>query len=812
VPRIRPATPALLLAVGVLAAATIAYELLLIRLFALVHWHHMVGVAIGLALLGYGASGTFVAVVGDRLQRHFNAAFVVNASAFSVGVPLCVAAAQSVTFDPQSVFWELWPIGLLAASFLILAVPFFAAANCIALSLMRYADQIPRIYGIDLIGAGTGAVLLVLLLSLLHPIQALYGVAATGLVAALLGAVHGRWRRLPVLTFCIALCAAWLMLEPVEVRPAAYKDLARALSVAGAEPVDSLTGINGVVDVIDNRIVRFREAPGLSLASTVELPHQLGVFVDGDAAGVIDLRRDNAAGAEYLAHLLSAVPYQLSEPARVAVLNAGVGRGVAQALALGARQVTAVESNPLLATLACERFATSDPRRCERTHVSWHIGAARTFGATDPMPFDLVMLQATGDDAGLDALQIDFDLTREAVESYLGMLAPGGLLAIEGRIRVPPRQSIRLLATAREAILASGASAPGERLALLRGWQRYLLLVFERPIDPPLSARLRTLAESGGFDLAWLPGIRPEEVNRFQRLASPVYFDAARAMLAPGPPGDPPLRPLTVRPATDDRPFPHRFSAWSELPAAIRSPGTRVDAALLIAPVLLLLAVLASVLLILLPLATLRWRHPKTRPTGSNRPLRWAVFGYFGLVGLAFLAIEVAWILALELFLDEPVYAAAIVLGGFLVFAGLGSLFAQRLPEERAGLTLGLATTAIVAGGALYLLWVHDWLATIAPLGFGWKAPIAVGLLAPLAFAMGIPFPVGLRAFGARSQTLIPWAWGINGCASVISAVGAPLVAVEFGYSGLLGAALAAYVAATVIFVAHEKHRGDTAA
>jgi hypothetical protein len=97
-------------------------------------------------------------------------------------------------------------------------------------------------------------------------------------------------------------------------------------------------------------------------------------------------------------------------------------------------------------------------------------------------------------------------------------------------------------------------------------------------------------------------------------------------------------------------------------------------------------------------------------------------------------------------------------------------------------------------------------------LGFGWKAPIAVGLLAPLAFAMGIPFPVGLRAFGARSQTLIPWAWGINGCASVISAVGAPLVAVEFGYSGLLGAALAAYVAATVIFVAHEKHRGDTAA
>ena len=811
-PRKPSASPALLLAVAVLAAATIAYELLLIRLFALVHWHHMVGVAIGLALLGYGASGTFVAVIGDRLQRHFNAAFVVNAIAFSVGVPLCVAAAQSVTFDPQSVFWEIWPIGLLAASFLILAVPFFAAATCIALSLTRYADQIPRIYGVDLIGAGIGAVLLVVLLSLLHPIQALYGVAATGLVAALLGALHGRWRRLPVLAVCVAVCAAWLNLEPIEVRPAAYKDLARALTVAGAEPVDSLTGINGIVDVIDNRQVRFREAPGLSLASMAELPHQLGVFVDGDAAGVIDLRQDNDASDEYLAHLLSAVPYHLSRPERVAVLNAGVARGVAQALALGARHVTAVESNPLLETLTCERFIAADPRRCDEQHVRWHIGAARTFAATEPMPFDLVLLQASGDDAGLDALQIDFDLTREAVESYLGVLAPGGMLAIEGRIRVPPRQSIRLLATAREALLASGASAPGKRLALLRGWQRYLLLVFERPIDPPLSARLRTLAASRGFDLAWLRGIGPEEVNRFQRLPSPVYFDAARALLGPGSPDDPSLRPSTVRPATDDRPYPHRFSAWSELPGAIRSPGTRIDAALLIAPVLLLLALLASVLLILLPLATLRWRHPKTQLAGSNRPVRWAVFGYFGLVGLAFLAIEVAWILALELFLDEPVYAAAIVLGGFLIFAGLGSLFAQRLPEGRAGLTLGLATTAIVAGGALYLLSVHDWLATIASLGFGWKAPIAIGLLAPLAFAMGIPFPVGLRTFGARSQALIPWAWGINGCASVISAVGAPLVALEFGYSGLLGAALAAYVAATLILIAHERHRGDTTA
>lgn len=59
---------------------------------------------------------------------------------------------------------------------------------------------------------------------------------------------------------------------------------------------------------------------------------------------------------------------------------------------------------------------------------------------------------------------------------------------------------------------------------------------------------------------------------------------------------------------------------------------------------------------------------------------------------------------------------------------------------------------------------------------------------------MGIPFPTGLRQLGLASPALIPWAWGINGCTSVISAAAAPLLAIEIGFDGLIVLAVGAYL------------------
>ena len=159
----------LLLATLLVSAGAIGYELLLMRVLSIVQWHHFAYMIISLALLGYGASGTFLALYGQRLKNHFDAAFVGGSMLFGLSSLACVAIAQRLPFDPLALTWDAQQIVYLAGTFLVLALPFFAAASCIGLALWRFPDQIPRLYGYDLIGAGLGAVALMLALALLAP-------------------------------------------------------------------------------------------------------------------------------------------------------------------------------------------------------------------------------------------------------------------------------------------------------------------------------------------------------------------------------------------------------------------------------------------------------------------------------------------------------------------------------------------------------------------------------------------------------------------------------------------------------------------
>ena len=86
------------------------------------------------------------------------------------------------------------------------------------------------------------------------------------------------------------------------------------------------------------------------------------------------------------------------------------------------------------------------------------------------------------------------------------------------------------------------------------------------------------------------------------------------------------------------------------------------------------------------------------------------------------------------------------------------------------------------------------------------KILVAVVMLGPLAFCMGMPFPLALTGIGADVPDLIPWAWAVNGCASVIAAVLATLLAVHFGFAAVVLMALALYGIAAVIMKTMKIH------
>jgi hypothetical protein len=143
-----------------------------------------------------------------------------------------------------------------------------------------------------------------------------------------------------------------------------------------------------------------------------------------------------------------------------------------------------------------------------------------------------------------------------------------------------------------------------------------------------------------------------------------------------------------------------------------------------------------------------------------------------------------------------------VVLSSFLVFSGLGSAWLARAPAGGRGKLLSQAVTTIVVLGTVYLLLLGPLLNHLAMLPDAMRILISVVLIAPLAFCMGMPFPLGLGQLADHAPGLIPWAWAINGCASVISAVLATLLAIHLGFPTVIAVALALYALALWVFPA----------
>jgi hypothetical protein len=65
---------------------------------------------------------------------------------------------------------------------------------------------------------------------------------------------------------------------------------------------------------------------------------------------------------------------------------------------------------------------------------------------------------------------------------------------------------------------------------------------------------------------------------------------------------------------------------------------------------------------------------------------------------------------------------------------------------------------------------------------------------------MGLPFPVGITWLQKRANIRIPFAWAVNGCASVIASVMAAIISLSYGFQILLFLGAGAYTGAALIY------------
>jgi hypothetical protein len=169
--------------------------------------------------------------------------------------------------------------------------------------------------------------------------------------------------------------------------------------------------------------------------------------------------------------------------------------------------------------------------------------------------------------------------------------------------------------------------------------------------------------------------------------------------------------------------------------------------------------------------------------------------GYFLLIGLGFMLVEIALIQRMSVFMGHPTYGLSIVLFSIILSTGLGSMLSERVsPRRPIGLLLWLL------GLGVYLVALSHWLpdivlARLEASGTLVRALATIVVIAPAGLLMGFGFPTGMRLVMAIDPRPTPWLWGVNGVAGVLGSGLAVACSIAFSIDVTIRIGAVCYIA-----------------
>jgi hypothetical protein len=739
--------------VALTTLATLLLELSLTRIFSVVFYYHFAFLAISIALFGLGAGGVFSYVVAGWKGNLFSKLGLLSA-ADSILVILAVLIVLAQGKDPSA--------GYLGLIYFTSALPFFVSGAIVSLAVSETIDRVNRVYFFDLAGAAGGCLLLV-------PLLNTFGGPNTTIVAAVIFA---------------AAAAIWYgMSGSVQ---------GRAVSVALALGLFVLlffNGQKGVIGVVyakgqkleNEAFVQWNSFSRIAIApdKSSGIP---AVFIDADAETAIanfDFDHLSSHDLHDLLYQGPGLPYVLRPAAKTLIIGPGGGWDVARALASGSRNITGVEINPIIATtIMRERFPQLSRGLYLRPDVHIFVEDGRAFVRRSLEKYQV--LQATLVDtwastaAGAFALSENNLYTTEAFRDYLTHLTDDGILVFTRWGFDPPRESLRLISLAMVALRELGEPDPARHVIVARAGSRAELaawgvqdtvFISRRPFPADDINRARAAIAEGNMHPVYLPDeMIPNQFTELLHSADPAVYQRRY--------------PFDISPVSDNRPFffysVQPRDVWNfVLHASTRTADYKINRAVPLLFELLGVSLLATLIILALPVMVLGTRLPREKP----------VLGfllYFLAIGAGYILIEVALIQKFVLFLGHPTYALTVVIFSLLVSSGLGSAASRRLIGSSAA-----RWRASLAGVALLIALLAVDVSLLLPkaitLPLVWKGAVTVVLIFPAGFLMGMPFPTGLTRLEHWQSASVRWAWSLNAAASVLGSVAALVSAIYFG-------------------------------
>ncbi len=771
--------PQLYLGLGFTTLATLILELSLTRIFSVVFYYHFAFLAISIALFGLGAGGVFSYVAAARPGNLFS-----KLGALALANSLCVVGSLwfvlSRPGNPGN--------ATLAAVYAASALPFFLAGTVVSLAISEAIERVDRAYFFDLAGGAAGCLILIKFLdwfggpSTVIAAGVFYGVAAA-IWFNLAGAARRRAAAVLLSLLLVMLMVVNFSSHLLDVQTAKGQRLPPELFVAWNS--FSRVGVNHTFD-------------------------RFNIVIDADAATAIatfDWDHLTAQDRFMLVHEGPGCPYLVRPGAKTLIIGAGGGYDVARAFASGSRDITAVEINPIIAqTIMREKFAAESHGLYLRPEVHLFVEDGRSFVRHSQEKYQV--LQATLVDtwastaAGAFALSENNLYTSDALYDYLTHLTDDGLIAFTRWGFEPPRESLRLVSLAMDALGRLGERDPSRHVIVIRedanklsGWGALdTVMISRKPFTGDDLARVREGLRGAPIQSVYLPGDPP--ANPFgQLLESPD----PKAFFA--------RYPFNVSPLGDDRPFffytVQPRDLWNFFQHAnSASEDYKINRAVPLLFGLMAVSVAATGLILLLPRILLRSRLPKDKGV-------LAFLWYFLCLGAGYILIQVALIQKFVLLLGHPTYALTVIVFSMLVASGAGSYFSRRIV---AGADVRLLK--VLAGIALLVAMLAFAATPLTAAAAGWpllaKMAITALAIAPAAFLMGMPFPSGLARLERLHAPSVRWAWSLNAAASVLGSAGAIFLAIYVGLRITLLTGAALYLCAMAVILLTRQRSSET--
>lgn len=822
------------LSVAITSLAVIAFQLVIMQMLSISQWHHFAYMVISMALLGFGAAGTFLALFREFLKNRFETVLPLLYLFCAVFMALSVRMVGLFgDFDTFLLFFDPSQIGLMIFSYLTYCLPFFFGGLAITLVFYHQVKNIGLFYFFNLAGSALGALVVIAFfwmmpLAYIPALLSLFPLMAAWMVRP----GHRSDAFITLLALLVTLSA---FIYPVSPRSSEYKSITASLQLPDAKIIDERSGPYGLLQTVRAPAQRF--APALSLQYPEEPPVRDILFNNGEYFGTLPGRckkeknpedsdvttsssslDDNHRNPEPTErgkpstpkkqHLLDyttrGLPYAVRLPSSVLVLKAGTGNDVSHAHCHEVSEITAVEPHRQANHLLKNVYPEWTDSLYHQPEITLYGNSVRTwFAAHKGAEKDLIVfpvLGAFGGTSGVYSLQEHYHLTREAFQQTWEHLSDTGVISVTVWAEYPPRKALKLLATWRKLLDEEEVLSPEKHIMAIRNWGTLTFLLSRAPFSAEEREAARNFSRIRSFDLLFTSDVRPEERDHFHLVENRSFFDDVDSLIY----GDADALIhdylFNIAPATDNRPFFLHFTSFSAAPELLKIYGSRelpyIEIGFVMAVVTAVQIFLASVVLIILPLFRVGWQ-------GTRR--RWT-FLYFAGIGTGFMFFEMVLIQKLVLYLGQPVYATAAVLAILLISSGMGSYFSSRMPVNRKTLVrIAFLILSLIVGYALLLL-------PFLTISISWLLPlkiinVAIFLAIP-GFFMGMMFPLGLRSLSGSNETQIPWACGVDSCLSVTATALATLIALESGFMVVMGIAALAY-GVTMLAAFHIEKNGE---